>query len=474
MALGRKASERTAYLFTSIFHFIVMPWQKLLSREGTDFPTISGVDEVYMEEIKNFFHSNEELFFSHIRGKQLTHYIGIDLLSVGRDLIQRHFKTTAQFKSHYYNGKRFMKEIRQISKEWKKKLEKENSIENLQAAFQEFRKQYRRVNQVYSIWSWWAIEVWQHDFEKQMNEMIQRNKLEEKQAEIMTTVYNPWKKTAILEIQEKLSKGVSVEKIVKQYQFLRSWTVVWFRPIDEKWVNDLTQTKNEEKYLTQKELFALLKPTKEEKKAIRLAPYFTFFKDWRDDFRRKHAYAWHFLFEKIAKHFKCMDADLGYLSMDEIENALQLNRLDKTKIEKRKIEPVLMVGNPLRIIDFDEAHQKIIQEVNSGEEKPIIQGTIGQKGIIRGKVIVIHSYHDIKRVQEGDILVTNTTHPNYLPAMQKAAAFVTNEGGIISHAAIVARELKKPCIVGTKIATQLLKDGDMVEVDADKGMVKKL
>ena len=87
---------------------------------------------------------------------------------------------------------------------------------------------------------------------------------------------------------------------------------------------------------------------------------------------------------------------------------------------------------------------------------------------------MILSYHDIKRVQEGDILVTNTTHPNYLPAMQKAAAFVTNEGGIISHAAIVARELKKPCIVGTKIATQLLKDGDMVEVDADKGMVKKL
>lgn len=85
----------------------------------------------------------------------------------------------------------------------------------------------------------------------------------------------------------------------------------------------------------------------------------------------------------------------------------------------------------------------------------------------------MRSYHDIKNVEIGNILVANTTHPTYLPAMQKAAAFVTNEGGIISHAAIVAREMKKPCIVGTKNATKILKDGDIVEVDAEKGIVKK-
>jgi pyruvate,water dikinase len=58
--------------------------------------------------------------------------------------------------------------------------------------------------------------------------------------------------------------------------------------------------------------------------------------------------------------------------------------------------------------------------------------------------------------------------------MQKAAAFVTDEGGLTCHAAIVAREMKKPCIIGTKIATKVLKDGDMVEVDANKGIVKIL
>ena len=66
------------------------------------------------------------------------------------------------------------------------------------------------------------------------------------------------------------------------------------------------------------------------------------------------------------------------------------------------------------------------------------------------------------------------TRPEYLPVMHLAAAFVTDEGGIASHAAIVAREMKKPCIIGTKIATQVLKDGDLVEVDAEKGIVTVL
>lgn len=67
-----------------------------------------------------------------------------------------------------------------------------------------------------------------------------------------------------------------------------------------------------------------------------------------------------------------------------------------------------------------------------------------------------------------------TTHPNYLPAMKIAKAFITNEGGMICHAAIVARELNKPCIVGTKIATKVLKDGDLIEVNANSGIIRKI
>ena len=78
----------------------------------------------------------------------------------------------------------------------------------------------------------------------------------------------------------------------------------------------------------------------------------------------------------------------------------------------------------------------------------------------------------MQKMNDGDILVSIATDPDIVPAMKKAAAFVTEQGGVTSHAAIVAREMGKPCVIGTKIATRVLKDGDYVEVDATKGVVK--
>ena len=77
-------------------------------------------------------------------------------------------------------------------------------------------------------------------------------------------------------------------------------------------------------------------------------------------------------------------------------------------------------------------------------------------------------------MKDGEILVAPMTSPDYIVAMRKASAIVTDVGGLMSHAAIISRELGIPCIVGTKIATQVLKDGDLVEVDANKGIIKKL
>ena len=66
------------------------------------------------------------------------------------------------------------------------------------------------------------------------------------------------------------------------------------------------------------------------------------------------------------------------------------------------------------------------------------------------------------------------TSPDYVPAMKRAAAIVTDEGGLLSHAAIISRELGKPCIVGTKVATKVLKDGYLIEVNANDGTIKIL
>ncbi|EKE15490.1 MAG: hypothetical protein ACD_11C00157G0001 [uncultured bacterium] len=87
-------------------------------------------------------------------------------------------------------------------------------------------------------------------------------------------------------------------------------------------------------------------------------------------------------------------------------------------------------------------------------------------------MIVCKSVDSIDRVQVGDILVASMTRPEFMPAMKKAAAIITDEGGITCHAAIVARELGIPAVIGTKIATKILKDGMLVEVRANHGLVK--
>ncbi len=100
-----------------------------------------------------------------------------------------------------------------------------------------------------------------------------------------------------------------------------------------------------------------------------------------------------------------------------------------------------------------------------------IKGTTASLGKIKGKVRILLKAGDSDQIQRGEILVTFMTSPDFMPAIRKCAAIVTNLGGVTCHAAIISRELKLPCIVGTKIATKVLKTGDLVEVDANNGVV---
>ena len=115
-----------------------------------------------------------------------------------------------------------------------------------------------------------------------------------------------------------------------------------------------------------------------------------------------------------------------------------------------------------RKMDFD---RNIISE---------IRGQPACSGKVIGKVKVVLDPKECSKIEKGDILVATMSTPDFLFGMFKAAAFVTDIGGMTCHAAIVAREMKKPCVIGTEIATKVLKDGDMVEVDAEKGVVRKL
>jgi len=119
-------------------------------------------------------------------------------------------------------------------------------------------------------------------------------------------------------------------------------------------------------------------------------------------------------------------------------------------------------------------HKPSIENKEKQKGQIKVNGVIANAGIIRGRAKIIMGRPDFDKFRDGDIIVTAMTSVDFVSIMRRAAAFVTNEGGITSHASIVSRELNKPCIIGTKIATKVFKDGDRIEVNANKGIVRIL
>ena len=101
----------------------------------------------------------------------------------------------------------------------------------------------------------------------------------------------------------------------------------------------------------------------------------------------------------------------------------------------------------------------------------ILSGLGASPGIASGKVKIIHDLAELEKVQRGDVLVTEMTNPDMVVSMQRAAAIITDEGGITSHAAIVSREMGIPAVVGTSEATKKLKDDEIVTVDGNTGKI---
>jgi len=108
---------------------------------------------------------------------------------------------------------------------------------------------------------------------------------------------------------------------------------------------------------------------------------------------------------------------------------------------------------------------------SSGSGHVLLTGLPASPGVGKGKVRILASHKEMNLMQQGEILVTEMTTPDFVPAMKKAVAIITNTGGMTCHAAIVSRELGVPCIVGTREATTKLKDGQFLTVDAVRGKV---
>ncbi|MDP3882410.1 MAG: PEP/pyruvate-binding domain-containing protein [Nanoarchaeota archaeon] len=179
------------------------------------------------------------------------------------------------------------------------------------------------------------------------------------------------------------------------------------------------------------------------------------------------------MLEQVAKKEKISKEQAESFIVPEFEEYLKNGRLPSTgELSERYKSSVLLVMPDQKIILGNEA-EEIDQELNKFEGSTI-QGTTAYPGKVNGIVKVIKKFSPDSDIKEGYILVTGMTDPRFVPLMKKAKAIITDAGGMLCHAAIISRELKIPCIIGTRVATRVLKDGDEVEVDANTGIIKIL
>ncbi|WP_281069800.1 phosphoenolpyruvate synthase [Methanofollis sp. W23] len=130
----------------------------------------------------------------------------------------------------------------------------------------------------------------------------------------------------------------------------------------------------------------------------------------------------------------------------------------------------ILQSRPITTIGVNNTHAA--PSAQTGPQGAVIlEGNGASPGVAGGPVIIVHDVKDLGKVKDGDILVARMTNPDMVPAMRKVSGIITDEGGMTCHAAIVSRELGTPAVVGTKTATKTLKDGQMVTIDGEKGLV---
>lgn len=263
----------------------------------------------------------------------------------------------------------------------------------------------------------------------------------------------------LLNLNKKNLSNKEIIKIIKDFHHF--YQKAWAGVIVVMW---LPQVAEEVKGL-KKEFLSVIKKT------VKLRKQSEGLLGWGTDFYQE-------ILDRIVQESK-ISVDLSdNLKVKEIINYFQSKRLPSKQLLRQRKKGCVLLNDRFYFLRgksikefFKEKGYKIAEDKVEKEVK-IIRGSTAYIGKAKGKIRFLPHHREINKFQTGEVLVAPMTTPQYLPAMKKAAAIITDEGGITCHAAIVSRELKIPCVVGTKIATKVLKDGDFVEVDADKGIVK--
>ncbi|MFH0870278.1 MAG: PEP-utilizing enzyme [archaeon] len=204
---------------------------------------------------------------------------------------------------------------------------------------------------------------------------------------------------------------------------------------------------------------------------------------WQDERKKEIFITQHYkqlFLDEIARRENLPADDLTSFMFPEVLDIFsgKLELKDSMAQRKRAVGFYVDTYNLITLSpELTEKLWDIYAEEKVGKPVDEVKGILASKGtkpIIRGTVRVVLDPMHAESFKEGDILVAPMTSPEYVFVMKRAGAIITDTGGLTSHAVIVSRELNKACIVGTKIATKVFKDGDLVEVDAQKGIVRKI
>ncbi len=319
---------------------------------------------------------------------------------------------------------------------------------------------------------------------------------------ILTTT--PHKTFSKRELEELLSiainayKGASIDALLERHVELYFWIHNNYFTTEalgkdffkNQLITLLSKNGNPASYLTKLEsefksvldkkqsLIAELKLSNEEKELIEFLELFAWYNDYRKEYVMKILHYLDAVLSEIARRKGLSLKQMKYSMAHEVESVLN-GTFDTPLLEKRMKEFVAVwdpQGNKFETFtaDAQSAWKRIDPHITHKQEQVEITGLPASRGIVRGRAYVTMNAQDSKNMQSGDILITSMTTPDFVTGMKKAVAVVTNEGGILCHAAVVSREFGIPCVVGTQVATRALKTGDYIEVNGDQGIVKKL
>ena len=227
-----------------------------------------------------------------------------------------------------------------------------------------------------------------------------------------------------------------------------------------------------------KRLLKRLKLSKTQRMAVEHGSETVYLRTHRLDLINFSAMSLDPLVQEICTRLGITRSELIHLTPGEIAGSLRQNKLviPRTLISQRKKGYAIQV-NQLQEVEVlvGKDMEKARHEDFPRAASHMVRGISAFSGKVQGRVVVAHGYGEGKKLlAKGDILVTHMTTPDWVSVMERAAAIITDIGGLTSHSAVVARELGIPCIVGTGNATAMLRGGDWVEVDAGKGIVRIL